>query len=90
VNIVIRADASVHIGSGHVMRCLVLAQGLITRGHQVSFVCRPQAGDLVAFIESKGFCVYQLAPVNIELVPTTSADYVHGCKYLGGKMRKTY
>ena len=44
MNIIIRTDASSHIGSGHVMRCLVLAQGLIKRGHQVQFVCRPQAG----------------------------------------------
>jgi UDP-2,4-diacetamido-2,4,6-trideoxy-beta-L-altropyranose hydrolase len=75
MNIVIRTDASVHIGSGHVMRCLVLAQGLTLLGHQVRFVCRPQTGDLITFIESKDFCVYTLAPPNIELIPTTSADY---------------
>ena len=76
MNIVIRTDASVHIGSGHVMRCLVLAQGLTTQGHRVSFACRPQTGDLVAFIENKGFCVYKLAQPKTELVPTTNADYV--------------
>ena len=76
MNIVIRTDASVHIGSGHVMRCLVLAQGLTTQGHRVSFVCRPQVGDLIAFIENKGFCVYQLASPKTELTPATSADYV--------------
>lgn len=75
VNIIIRTDASVHIGSGHVMRCLVLAQGLTQLGHLVRFVCRPQAGDLITFIESKGFCVSTLAPPSIELIPTTSADY---------------
>lgn len=76
MNIVIRTDASVHIGSGHVMRCLVLAQGLVRQGHQMSFVCRPQAGDLVAFIESKGFPVYKLVEPKIELIPESSADYV--------------
>lgn len=75
MNIIIRADASVHIGSGHVMRCLVLAQGLTQQGHLVCFVCRPQAGDLITFIESKGFCVYTLVPPNIEVIPSTSADY---------------
>jgi len=75
VNIVIRTDASVHIGSGHVMRCLVLAQGLTTHGHRVSFACRPQTGDLVTFIENKGFCVYKLAQSETELTPATSADY---------------
>jgi UDP-2,4-diacetamido-2,4,6-trideoxy-beta-L-altropyranose hydrolase len=75
VNIVIRTDASLHIGSGHVMRCLVLAQGLTTQGHQVRFVCRSQPGDLITFIENKGFCVYQLAQAKTELIPVTSADY---------------
>lgn len=76
MNIVIRTDASVHIGSGHVMRCLVLAQGLTTQGHQVSFVCRPQAGDLIEFIGHKGFTVQLLAPPQTWLEPQHSADYV--------------
>jgi len=76
MNIVIRTDASVYIGSGHVMRCLVLAQGLTTQGHQVSFVCRPQAGDLIEFIGHKGFTVQLLAPPQTWLEPQHSADYV--------------
>lgn len=76
MNIVIRTDASVHIGSGHVMRCLVLAQGLTTQDHQVRFVCRPQAGDLIEFIEHKGFTVQLLAPPQTWLEPQHSADYI--------------
>lgn len=76
MNIVIRADASVHIGSGHVMRCLVLAQGLTQLGHQVSFVCRSQTSDLVTFIEKKGFSVTKLAQAKTALIPATNADYV--------------
>lgn len=61
--IVFRADASTEIGSGHVMRCLALAQGLRARGAAVSFVCRPQPGDLIAKIHELGFAVDVLHPM---------------------------
>ena len=60
MNIIIRSDASIHIGSGHIMRCLVLAEKLKALGHYVSFASRPQHGDLINFIQDKGFKVYQL------------------------------
>lgn len=75
MNIVIRTDASNHIGSGHIMRCLVLAFALKEQGHQVSFASRPQQGDLIDFVRNKGFTVKELAtPVNW-LTPQSSADY---------------
>ncbi|QYJ72726.1 UDP-2,4-diacetamido-2,4,6-trideoxy-beta-L-altropyranose hydrolase [Shewanella sp. FJAT-51649] len=60
MNILIRADASVLIGSGHIMRCLVLAQALMKQGHEVSFACRRQPGDLVELIQKRGFRVMAL------------------------------
>ena len=53
MNILFRADASIHIGSGHVMRCLVLAKILRNRGHQVTFATRPQKGDFVDYIKQQ-------------------------------------
>ena len=44
--ILIRCDASLMIGSGHVMRCRTLARELQRRGAQVNFLCRRQPGDL--------------------------------------------
>ncbi|MFW2176557.1 MULTISPECIES: UDP-2,4-diacetamido-2,4,6-trideoxy-beta-L-altropyranose hydrolase [unclassified Moraxella] len=58
---VIRADASLQIGSGHIMRCLTLADRLRQQGHTVSFICREHAGHLADFITQKGFDVQLLA-----------------------------
>ncbi|MBT5559684.1 MAG: UDP-2,4-diacetamido-2,4,6-trideoxy-beta-L-altropyranose hydrolase, partial [Proteobacteria bacterium] len=63
MRIVIRADASLQIGTGHVMRCLVLAKQLSDQGHFVSFASRPQAGDLIEFIRRQGIDVIPLDPV---------------------------
>ena len=58
--VVIRADASRAIGSGHVMRCLTLAERLRKRGDDVTFVSRELPGNLIAFVEGKGFRVLHL------------------------------
>ncbi len=61
MRVVVRADASVAIGTGHVMRCLTLAEALRTQGHHAEFICREAEGDLTKFIESeKGFPVHLL------------------------------
>lgn len=60
MNVIIRADASVEIGTGHVMRCLTLADALREKGVQVSFICRELPGNLCSFIENKGYQVYRL------------------------------
>lgn len=49
--ILIRCDASLLIGSGHVMRCRTLARELQHRGAEVSFLCRRQSGDLINLLE---------------------------------------
>lgn len=53
-NIAFRADASMQIGTGHVMRCLTLADALRERGASCSFVCRPHQGHLLDLVVQRG------------------------------------
>jgi UDP-2,4-diacetamido-2,4,6-trideoxy-beta-L-altropyranose hydrolase len=54
MHIAFRADASLQIGTGHVMRCLTLADALRERGARCSFVCRPHQGHLLALVAQRG------------------------------------
>ncbi len=56
--ILFRADASVEIGTGHVMRCLTLAKAL--KEADCTFVCREHAGNLNNYIRDAGFKVLAL------------------------------
>src|SRR5690606_211919 len=62
LKVAIRADASSRIGSGHVMRCLTLAERLREDGADMLFVCRVHDGNLVETIEQRGFSVATLSP----------------------------
>jgi UDP-2,4-diacetamido-2,4,6-trideoxy-beta-L-altropyranose hydrolase len=59
--VAIRVDASVRTGSGHVMRCLTLADELRTQGADVRFITRAHTGHLDALIQTRGFVVHSLA-----------------------------
>ncbi|MCL7751592.1 UDP-2,4-diacetamido-2,4,6-trideoxy-beta-L-altropyranose hydrolase [Guyparkeria hydrothermalis] len=63
--IVFRTDASVQIGTGHVMRCLTLADALRDQGRECHFICREHPGHLIESIRSRGFPVHVL-PVSNE------------------------
>ena len=63
--ILIRTDASAQIGTGHVMRCLTLADELRERGADIIFVCREFDGNLCGYIEEKHYIVHRL-PVSNE------------------------
>lgn len=60
MNIVFRVDASIDIGSGHVMRCLALARALREDGATCSFICRSHAGNMIDDIRKESFDVYEL------------------------------
>lgn len=55
--VAIRADASVEVGSGHVMRCLALAERFQERGCEAIFLCRDVPGHLGPFLAQQGFSV---------------------------------
>ena len=55
-----RVDASDYIGTGHVMRCLVLANALRQLGYSISFASLPLKSNLIDFIGGKGFGVVTL------------------------------
>ena len=57
MEIVFRTDASLQIGSGHVMRCLTLADALRDRGEQCHFICREHYGNLIDEIRQRGYRV---------------------------------
>ena len=58
IHLLVRVDASVATGTGHVMRCLTLADALRARGAAVTFACRPDDGDMIETIRIRGFdCV---------------------------------
>lgn len=46
-----RADASIDIGSGHIMRCITLANELRRSGHDIYFICRDLPGHLGVVLE---------------------------------------
>lgn len=62
MKIALRADASIAIGSGHVMRCAALAAALRARGAEIVFVCRTAPGHMAGALEAAGFEVRCLAP----------------------------
>ncbi len=75
-----RTDASLHIGTGHVMRCLTLADALHERGAKSTFICRPHAGHLLDLIQQRGHAAKALAPADDAY--TAPADPCHA-QWLG-------
>jgi UDP-2,4-diacetamido-2,4,6-trideoxy-beta-L-altropyranose hydrolase len=80
MQITFRTDASLQIGTGHVMRCLALAEALKAKGAQCLFICREHPGNLIEQINQRGFIVRAL-PVNSkemvsdELNSTAHSEY---------------
>ena len=60
LRVAFRTDASIEIGTGHVMRCLTLATALRERGAECVFLCRPHMGHLFDLIADQGCTVLAL------------------------------
>ena len=78
VKVAIRADASLEIGTGHVMRCLTLANAMAARGATVTFLCREVTGNLCSQIEDAGFRVERLRSHPEIEFGVTDASESHG------------
>ncbi|EBA13975.1 UDP-2,4-diacetamido-2,4,6-trideoxy-beta-L-altropyranose hydrolase [Roseobacter sp. CCS2] len=66
--VVFRADAGLNIGTGHVMRCLTLADALRAEGAKVVFITRQHRGHIIPTIRDRGYRA-------ITLLGDTGADY---------------
>ncbi len=75
MHIAIRTDASILIGSGHVMRCLTLADGLRRQGHTATFICRDHVGNLITQIAKAGFDFVVLPAIDHPITGTNPDDY---------------
>lgn len=62
LNIAFRVDSSIQIGSGHLMRCLTLADSLRDRGAKVTFICRELSCSLIGLVYARGFQLLSLPP----------------------------
>jgi UDP-2,4-diacetamido-2,4,6-trideoxy-beta-L-altropyranose hydrolase len=69
VTLVVRADASVAGGTGHVMRCLALAQACKARGWEAQFVLAQSTPSLDDRLSEAGFLV-----AHAQVAPGSSAD----------------
>lgn len=78
MRVAFRADASALIGTGHVMRCLTLADGLRAHGAQCVFLSREHTGHLQALVQARGYRTSLLGGVDLsasEPTPGTRGDY---------------
>lgn len=83
--VVFRVDASLAIGTGHIMRCLTLAEALRASGAHCLFVCRAHPGNLVAMIGERGFdaCALDFAPPDSSLGDATERPQPSHSDWLG-------
>ena len=68
MKVVVRADASVNIGAGHIMRCLALAKSLVDKGDEVCFLSTQLSTYLQKLITESGCSVHILPSHNFNSV----------------------
>ena len=89
--VVFRTDASIQIGTGHVMRCLTLAGTLQTQGATCHFICREHAGNLIELLEGRGFTTHRLTQeegnIDIAVDPGAEPELAHA-HWLGASWRE--
>jgi len=81
MNFVIITDADLCIGTGHLMRCLALAQEIKQRGYTVSFVTCCNSEKLCRRIKNEGFHIHFLSKLGnlketMEFLKAEKPDWV--------------
>jgi UDP-2,4-diacetamido-2,4,6-trideoxy-beta-L-altropyranose hydrolase len=64
VRVAFRVDASLTIGTGHVMRCLTFADALRAHGDESVFLSRDHVGHLHQAVEARGYPLMRLGVVD--------------------------
>ena len=74
MKILVRTDSSISIGTGHLIRCLTLADALKERA-ELHFVCRDLQGNLSDLVQSRGHSLHLLpaAKENFKVVKNDTA-----------------
>src|SRR4051812_32084659 len=72
---IVRVDASVQMGMGHLTRCLTLANALAERGTKSCFLLRSHAAGFAAFVERNGHAVRLLSDPAPPSRPETTGSY---------------
>ncbi len=74
IKIAIRADGSLSRGSGHIRRCLTLADKLSGPNCDVTFFTRESTGNLCSLIESHGHTVKVLSLPGLDLTGVNDSE----------------
>jgi UDP-2,4-diacetamido-2,4,6-trideoxy-beta-L-altropyranose hydrolase len=79
MNVYFRADASARVGTGHVMRCMALADALQRRGDQVAFLMREPSDAVARGLKDRGFGLHAL-----QRTGSWDADARECARHVGG------
>jgi len=88
MRIAIRTDAASQIGTGHVMRCLTLAEELRQKGADILFICRELPGNIISIIKAHGYSVSQLTLPDDRQAHNTQSEIQTYENWLGTSLEK--
>ena len=79
LRVVFRVDASIGLGSGHVMRCLTLADEIKAGGGECLFICLAQEGSFLGYIRQRGFLAHGIEAYssNMSIMDQDSSDSIN-------------
>ena len=83
MNVAFRADASIDIGTGHIMRCLTLADALAVKGFNCLFITRAHEGNPSTFIRERGHKVALLPAEPPPRIDSDASDPTNYSEWLG-------